>query len=260
MKKLAFFDIDGTLVPEGQTTVPQQTIEALQQVMNDGVEVMVCTGRCYKQAQHIIDAIGSNSYICSNGQEVCYKGEIIYKHVFKQDTVINLCDLFNQYDVVWGFETRNNLCVPICENEYEHKKLLEAYNFDNLAIGVDHLAEEIYQFWFHCDQDTAKPITKYIEETNNSFFQWQEDLFEVLPGDENKAKAIKTLINYLDEDTITYAFGDGPNDLAMMATVDHSVSMGNAIDMVKEAAEFVTTTSGDNGIVNGLKMVGLLND
>lgn len=260
MKKFAFFDIDGTLVPENQTKIPDDVVKALKTIMDNGVEVFICTGRCYMQAKHIIDKIGTSNYICSNGQEVCYHGEIIYKHIFTSEMVEKFCQLFTDNDLCWGFETRDNLCVPRSEKEYEHKKLLEAYNFDNLMIGVNHLESEIYQFWFHGTTKQVQPVIDFINNSDNSYFQWRDDLFEVLPGNENKAKAIKFLKEYINEEIVTYSFGDGPNDIEMMKTTDHSVSMGNAIDIVKEASEFVSTNSSDNGIINGLKLVGLLDE
>ena len=44
----------------------------------------------------------------------------------------------------------------------------------------------------------------------------------------------------------------------MMKHVDHSVAMGNALQVLKDECEYTTTNSEDNGIVNGLRLVGLL--
>ena len=44
----------------------------------------------------------------------------------------------------------------------------------------------------------------------------------------------------------------------MLQAVTHPVAMGNALPILKEIAEFITTDNTDNGIVNGLKHYGLI--
>ena len=55
-----------------------------------------------------------------------------------------------------------------------------------------------------------------------------------------------------------YAFGDGLNDIEMLKFVGHGIAMGNAEHRVKEAAKYVTRNVSENGILEGLRMVGLL--
>ena len=54
------------------------------------------------------------------------------------------------------------------------------------------------------------------------------------------------------------AFGDGGNDIAMLQHAGVGVAMGNAMDEVKKAADFVTTSVDEDGIVNALRHFGLL--
>ncbi|SDB91899.1 hypothetical protein GA0111570_108132 [Raineyella antarctica] len=52
------------------------------------------------------------------------------------------------------------------------------------------------------------------------------------------------------EDTI--AFGDNENDLTMIRTAGLGVAMGNAVDVLKEAADVVTSSNDDHGIARVL--------
>jgi len=56
----------------------------------------------------------------------------------------------------------------------------------------------------------------------------------------------------------TIAFGDGGNDLSMIRTAGIGIAMGNAIDTLKEHADYITTTVDDNGIRNALKHFRLI--
>lgn len=44
------------------------------------------------------------------------------------------------------------------------------------------------------------------------------------------------------------AIGDGLNDLAMIKWAGYGVSMGNAVEQVKEAADYITTSNEKNGV------------
>ena len=55
----------------------------------------------------------------------------------------------------------------------------------------------------------------------------------------------------------TYAFGDGINDICMLEAAGHGIAMGNAMDEVKQVAEYVTTDINRDGVANGLAHYGL---
>ena len=49
------------------------------------------------------------------------------------------------------------------------------------------------------------------------------------------------------------AFGDGGNDMAMHRHAGIGVAMGNAGAEVKEAADYVTDSVDDDGVMNALR-------
>ena len=53
-------------------------------------------------------------------------------------------------------------------------------------------------------------------------------------------------------------FGDGGNDITMLAHVPHSVAMGNANDEVKKHAAYTTSDVLDDGIYRALVHFGVL--
>ena len=55
----------------------------------------------------------------------------------------------------------------------------------------------------------------------------------------------------------TFAFGDGINDLSMVVAAGHGVAMGNAVEELKAAAEFVTADIDKDGVALGLAHYGL---
>lgn len=72
---------------------------------------------------------------------------------------------------------------------------------------------------------------------------------EIVPKGIDKAASIKVLIDKLNiphENTI--ACGDGFNDLSMIKYAAVGVAMENAVDAVKENADYITASNNDDGI------------
>ena len=55
-----------------------------------------------------------------------------------------------------------------------------------------------------------------------------------------------------------YAFGDGRNDLEMFDRVDVAIAMENGYEDVKAAADYVTASNIDGGILKALKKYDLI--
>ena len=72
----------------------------------------------------------------------------------------------------------------------------------------------------------------------------------------NKGSALK---HFQDEYGIspdeTLAFGDNINDIEMLQRASHSFAVANARDEVKEAANFVTASNREDGVLQVLKAV-----
>ena len=54
------------------------------------------------------------------------------------------------------------------------------------------------------------------------------------------------------------AFGDGGNDVSMLRHVGIGVAMGNAGDEARRAADYVTTSVDEDGILNALRHFGVI--
>ena len=77
----------------------------------------------------------------------------------------------------------------------------------------------------------------------------------------DKAASLDVLCKKLgikQEDTI--AFGDGYNDQAMFREVGHGIAMGNAVDVLKEKATYVTDDFDQEGIIKALYHEGVLHE
>jgi hydroxymethylpyrimidine pyrophosphatase-like HAD family hydrolase len=82
---------------------------------------------------------------------------------------------------------------------------------------------------------------------------------EFVPNGFSKASGIKKTCEFLNIPLEnTFAFGDSVNDLDMLSYVAHGVAMGNGTDDAKQAAEYVTSSLHEDGIMRGLEYYGLI--
>ena len=54
------------------------------------------------------------------------------------------------------------------------------------------------------------------------------------------------------------AFGDGGNDSSMIKKAGIGIAMGNALDSLKQEADYTTTSVDDDGVLNALRHFNLI--
>ena len=75
----------------------------------------------------------------------------------------------------------------------------------------------------------------------------------------SKSIAIKEVLKYFNiHSSEAIAFGDGDNDIDMLAIVGYGISMGNGSDKLKKSADFVTKKSNEEGIQFALQYLQLI--
>lgn len=259
-KNLIFFDIDGTLLPEGQETIPTEVVEHVNR-LSENNEVLICTGRCRNQAINYVNQINQASFICSNGQDVVYQGEQVYKNVFSDEDKEKMKAIFGNKKASYGYETTDRIYLPEGGNSVELKDRLHTYGILDVQISSTNISEDVFQFWAFGNKADVDIVASEVKAAGFHFMNWGDEVIEILPGLENKAKGIEILKGHLNSqgmNVTTYAFGDGVNDIEMLAYVDYSVAMGNAHEETKKVATHVSTNCDDNGIINGINKLGLI--
>ncbi len=253
MKKVFFFDIDGTFVSEKDGKIPASVKMAYQQLIEAGHDVYLCTGRNQRDALKIIKQLEINSYICSNGQYIEIEGqEYFSRYITADEKQEYLTELNN---VVWGYMTNDH--VKIIENDSGIEKNIFAEEWMEYTYATieDFNHEDVLSLIII---DNVKENYPRINQQNNMYL-WSDSHFDVVPNDINKGIGIKNLLKKYQEPVEVYAFGDNYNDIQMFKVADHAICMGNGCEKAREAADYVTKNASDDGIVHALKEYGVIN-
>lgn len=253
--KIVFFDIDHTLLNKDKE-LPQDTVEAIQELKDSGVHVAIATGRPPYMFEHIAEELGIDTFVCINGSLVIHNGEIIRKQTFsKQDLQKLELSAMKHGHALSYFAYEGSFT-----NQMNHPYVLECFK------DLKHSAPEfrptsweefdIYQALIYCTEEEEN-LYKTLDAFH--FVRWHQLSMDGLPLGSSKAKGIEALLEHLGFDpSEAVAFGDGLNDLEMLSYVGMGVAMGNAHEKLKSLANFVTRSVDDGGIAYGLKHLKLI--
>ncbi len=120
-----------------------------------------------------------------------------------------------------------------------------------------YLENDIYQLWLFAGEDTAKVLEEKYP--NIKAVSWRSNGYDIIPKDVSKMSAIMTIKDlYKNEEHKIYCFGDGHNDIEMIEFADYGVAMGNAVQELKDRADYITTNVSNDGIMNAIAHFGLI--
>jgi Cof subfamily protein (haloacid dehalogenase superfamily) len=96
-------------------------------------------------------------------------------------------------------------------------------------------------------------IANLIKPLSTTTFS-KPNYLEIIPIGVNKAKGLAAIAQKLEiELSQSAAIGDGLNDLEMLTEVGLGIAMGNAPEVVKSAAKWVTQTNDEEGVAQAVK-------
>lgn len=256
-QKLIFFDIDGTLL-DHEKQLPSSTKQAIQRLKKDGHIVAIATGRSPFNFTGLREELNIDTFVSFNGQYVVHEKEVIYKNPLKTDAINQLTEFSKKYEHPLVYMNHEQWCSNTDFHPHV-KEAIDSLKVDTKVIFDPSFYEgrEIYQTLLFCTDEHDKSYTEEFEHLD--FIRWHEFSADVLPLGGSKARGIEAAANHLGiEPENVYAFGDGLNDIEMLKYVHNSVAMGNAEDVVKKSAKYVTKDVQEDGILHGLQLVGLL--
>ena len=261
MSKFVFFDIDGTLWDE-QMVVPESTKVAIKKLQENGHKAFICTGRAKGNVYDPqLTELNFDGVVAACGNHVEMDGEILYERILSKETVKRIYDSTREHQMPIVLEGPYYQWVD--ENGFDGDSYI-SYIVENLVDRAIMLKEydeniRINKFSALLNEKTNYEAVKAELGDEFEFLEHGEGIVEMVPKGTSKATGITWLCEHLNipmEDT--YAIGDSVNDLDMLKIVGHGIAMGNASQVAKDAAEYVTTHIHEDGIYNALKHYGLI--
>lgn len=264
--KLIAVDLDGTLLSSNNSILPE-TQKALKQAIDSGIQVVLATGRPLSgvmQFNQELGLAGDKQYnIVFNGAVIQnLAGKVLMNQEMNYHDFTNMRRLQRLAHVNLHFETPE--CFWTCDRELGVNLSVNAAMTKNI-IKV-RKAEEIPQdFTFNKVGFSETDDVEEVEKLWNNIPEWAFAKYDVVRSfssnieinikDASKGNA---LINLADRLKIApsqvMVFGDQGNDISMFLNPSFKkVAMGNAIEMIKDNADYITEDNDHDGIAKALK-------
>lgn len=255
-----FFDIDGTLVSFQTHEIPPSTILALTQAKANGHKVFIATGRPpviitnLGAIEHLIDG-----YVTTNGA-LCFVGaEIVSCNAIPPEEAQRVVDdaIGKRYGLIVIGERDIAVLDPKGEVDDIFRRQLAVQNLDQAKIVEEVLGQRILQLTAFFDSDYEQELMARIPGCISG--RWHPAFTDITAQGADKGEGLLRMAAREGLDRrYTMAFGDGGNDTSMIRAAGIGVAMGNAIEVLKQEADYVTTTVDDDGIRNALRHFGLI--
>lgn len=256
MKKILFFDVDGTIY-DRKKQIPQSAKQAIYQAKQNGYEIAIATGRAPFMISSLIQELEIDTYVTFNGQYVVYKGEVIFTDGVPVNQLTEIVQFGHERNHPAVFLDEKKMIATVDGNE-KIAASLQTLKYPYPIINPHFYKENsVYQTLIFMEEHEEQLYKETFPEVN--FVRWHSLSCDILPKEGSKARGIQKL---LDEMNIpmdkTIAFGDGLNDIEMLQTVGIGVAMGNGVDEVKNVADVVADHVEKDGLAKVMKQLKII--
>ncbi|MDQ0230044.1 Cof-type HAD-IIB family hydrolase [Metabacillus malikii] len=255
--KMIVLDLDDTLL-RNDHSISDRTKQALMEAQQNGVKVVLASGRPTFGMKHIADELllaEYGSFILSfNGGKIinCQTGEEIFSSTLSPNQAHSLFHLSQREDVFIhtyvGDEIITEKDNPFTAIESE----LTGLPIKVVPSFKEAVTESVVKVLMVDAPEKMAVVEKTLQkELKDQFSVMRSKPFflEFTEKGVTKGTSLNQLIQLLNikQDEVI-AIGDSYNDLAMIEFAGLGVAMGNAPDDIKQAANYVTDTNMNDGV------------
>ena len=262
MKLNFFFDIDGTILPVGQH-IPQSTLRAFAKAKDAGHRLFFCTGRSPFELTEELRALPFDGGVFSAGAHVVVDGKTIFTRYLTEQQRSFFFSVADRYNLLWIIQTDDGSYLTQETQDYYCSLTQKIYSrsIDFLGFNiVDSFPADkpIVKMFILSKEGLVLEARKALEgplhSVNNTNGLPPESAAELMGPDLTKASGINSVLSYLGEDiSSSVGIGDGENDIEMIETCNLGIAMGNACDLLKEKADFVTADIQADGLERAME-------
>ena len=260
--RLICIDIDGTLLNDAKEVLPEVK-KAVKRQCEKGRKIALVSGRMPCAVEQVEKQLETDCIkVCNAGtfmimDGVCVKEEVMSTHLMRR----LYTDIAWKYHVpLWVFQgykwyvTRTDSFV---EKEADIiKSRPEVVELYELAENWDKAGMKPNKFLIAAEEEKTVGIQTELNRWKDRVFdvaRSSANYLEIFPKNVDKGKAVVSLCALLNIGTENVvAIGDHELDIPMIETAGIGIAMGNAIQALKEKADFVTLTNNEAGVAYAL--------
>jgi Cof subfamily protein (haloacid dehalogenase superfamily) len=271
--RLIAVDIDGTLL-NSQFRISEMDLQSLRRANQQGIEVILVTGRRHAFALPIAQQLGFDLWLISSNGAVTrsLQGEAFHRDLVPAATCLEVCAAMQEF--------RGNMVVTF---DKESKGALVLERMDELTSSIRHWLEKNMQYIefvvpieraltsdpvqaMFCGTISrmqaavrtleSKQVKDRITVVRTEYPVRDLCIVDVLNRDCSKGHALKRWATFrgIPREQVM-AIGDNFNDLEMLAFAGAPFIMGNACEELKARGWPVTSCNDENGVAAAVEQV-----
>lgn len=244
--KIAFFDIDGTLIDIDKKVITAKMLETLVKLKERGIILCLATGRS-PMTLPPFQNVAFDVFLTYNGS-YCYNAEktILSTPIPSSDVkqlLKNAADIGRPVSIA----TKDRLAANGSDRD-----LADYYGIEKLEVEIADdfdmlLQEEIYQVMLGLYEPEYAGMMKDI--SHAKITAWWDRAVDIIPAESGKGAAVEKILEYYHLDRAeAIAFGDGNNDIDMLLSVGTGVAMANGSKQLKAVADDICGHVAEDGI------------
>ena len=280
--------MDGTLLNKMQT-VSEENKSAIHRAQEEGIEVIIATGRSFEEARYALDRVDIECpIICVNGAALFTQEGKVAAHPMPIASVKNTTEWLEERGIYLEIYTSKGIYsknyetaidalvdVMVTANQDIDPSQIRKYAEVRLQLGHVTSIADYAELFDQADLELYKILgfstdLQVLDEAA-SRFKMDEGTAVTSSGRENVEITSKhaqkgiVLEKYVNEKEgsmqETMAIGDNYNDVSMFERVGLSVAMGNAPTDIQNLCDEVTGTNEEHGVAQAiLKVLGKTNE
>lgn len=286
MYKLVAIDLDGTML-DSYGMVTEETKKTIKKVEEQGVSVIIASGRPIDSIKSIANEIDSKKYFISGNGAIIYdmeKEEIIYEKCMPKEKVLEIIKICEENSIAYNVYTEKEILatalkynvlyynkenlkkeeskktkITIVKDMYEYVKNKEDANF--LKITVCDETKSVFNSIIRKFKEIKDiEVLDVSHMSRKTIRQGTEDFSieyyytEISRANVDKWYAIEYLMENLNlKREEIMAIGDNINDKMMIENAGLGIAMEQSTPVIKIIADDVAPSNNDDGVAKILQ-------
>jgi Cof subfamily protein (haloacid dehalogenase superfamily) len=253
--KLVLTDMDGTFL-NNRGDFNRELYKDVKKIMQEkGVMFAPVTG---KQCERVEELFGEDSkdlwILGDSATRIKHNGEFVYESLLSNKLGLEIIRLLEEISLEHTIIacTRNGAVIKDNIPQEEAAIVRKSYAQVRQVSNFNEITEDFIKITIH------DPLLRCMEtrEKLSSFFQSayivasEAAWIDIANANVHKGTTVEHLqriLNVTPEETM--AFGDGYNDLELMVRATYSFAVRNAVEELKDVANFITRSNEDDAVM-----------
>ncbi|HZM90901.1 MAG TPA: HAD family hydrolase [Blastocatellia bacterium] len=254
---LVISDIDGTLITSNHE-VTEATKTAAEKLYVRGIELSLASSRPPRSIVPLADSLKLRGpFAAFNGALVVKRdGEVLARSVLTSETIARVKAIADQFGIgVWLYD-ENDWWAPWRDSFVDREEHTSGFSprIEGYDERITREANKLTvvgkpELVAQAEQQVLTQLADQVAASKS-----KPRFLDVTSYGIHKGTVVVRLAGLLQIPTERVAvIGDGPNDVEMFRQAGVSIAMGQGVDEVKDAANYLTTSNDDEGWARGIE-------